>query len=90
MTQVFAKQHETQVQRIYQIAQFKSRLDLAVPQAAKQASLRPEDIVKAWNERVKVSSGEAVSLSFVDAALYLHKNVLSDATMREHILGVRQ
>ena len=90
MTQVFAKQlHDTQVQRIYQIAQFKHRLDLDVPHAAKQA-LRPEDIVKAWNERVKVSSGEAVSATFVEAALYLHKHVLSDTVMREHILGVRQ
>ena len=78
------------MQRIYQIAQFKQRLELEVPQAAKQASLRSEDIVKAWNERVKVSSGEAVSLGFVESALFLHKNVLSDATMREHIRGVRQ
>ena len=89
MTQVFAEQHETQVQRIYHIAQFKHRLDSEVPQAAKQAS-RPEDICKAWNQRVKVSSGEAVSSTFVEAALYLHKHVLSDTVMREHILGVRQ
>ena len=75
------------MQRIYQIAQFKQRLE-----AAKQfnGGIRNDDISKAWNEKVKVSSGEAVSSTFVEAAMFLHKNVLSDPTLREHILGVRQ
>ena len=75
------------MQRIYQIAQFKQRLE-----AGKQfkGGIRTDDISKAWNEKVKVSSGEAVSGNFVEAALFLHKNVLSDPTLREHVLGVRQ
>ena len=75
------------MQRIYQIAQFKLRLE-----AGKQfkGAITNQDVSKAWNEKVKVSSGEAVSGCFVEAALYLHKNVLSDPTLREHVLGVRQ
>jgi hypothetical protein len=82
---VFAKQLVTQVQRIYQIVQFKMRLE-----AGTGRKLDGKAVCAAWNGQVRVSSGDAVSEAFVDNAVSLHAKVLSEPTLREHVLGVRQ
>ena len=43
-------------------------------------------LTKEWNNKVTVSSGEAVTHNFVDAALRVHTHVLAHDIVREQIL----
>ena len=43
-------------------------------------------LTKQWNNKVTVSSGEAVTHSFVETALRVHAHVLTHEIVREQIL----
>lgn len=52
------------MQRIFQIGEFKTRLEVA---SGKRLTV--EDLSRLWNSRVKVSSGEAITPNFLQAAV---------------------
>jgi hypothetical protein len=72
-----------QVQRIFQLAAYKAKLEEA------GNNLSYENLADLYNKRVRVSSGEKVSRSFVGQGLRVYSLILSNDECRRLILEAR-
>lgn len=73
----------TQVQRVFQIVALKTKQD-----AASGVATSHGDVMRLWNSKVKVSTGEAVTEAFVDAAMIAFARVLKHDSLLQHVLAV--
>ena len=71
----------TKVQRIFQIGDFKTRQE-----ALAKRRLSIDELFNMWNSRVKVSSGEAITSGFLNAAVLAFEWLLQRDSTRSYIM----
>lgn len=71
------------MQRVFQIGEFKARSEATT---GKRMTL--EDLSRLWNSRVKVSSGEAITTTFLQAAMITWDWLLKKDSTRALIVQV--
>ena len=75
--------YPTSIQRVYALVFVKKRMEEA------GGRVTSKQLVMAYNTDVKISSGEAVSDTFVDIALQVHEQMLAQVLLRSLVLGAR-
>ena len=76
--------YPTSIQRVYGLVFFKKRHE-----EAHGGKMTSKQLVQAYNAEVRISSGEAVSDTFVDVAMQVHEQLLLAEPLRKLILGAR-
>ena len=69
------------IQRVFQLVAFKARME-----ALATRPVSAEEVAREFNARVQVSSGEAVSATFIDTAVTVHDRILRDVDCRDAVL----
>ena len=52
------------------------------------SGLSADNLVREFNEKVSVSSGESVTVTYVTSAMAVYERILKDDTCRAIVLGV--
>ena len=56
--------------------------------AAKHSKVTAEVICKAYSQRLRISSGEEVSMNFLNMALALHRTVFQNSRLKDRLAGI--